>query len=134
MMDGVQVVDTHALVWFLTGDTRLGDDAKAVLVAPDSRLVVPATALAEAYWTIGRGKTPLAADFLKNSLLRDKRFTIAPLTQAVVEKSNELSTISEMHDRQIVATALLLIEQGEPVALLTADRNITASGLVPVIW
>ena len=133
-MDTVQVVDTHALVWFLTGDLRLGNAAKAVLVDPDSRLIIPATALAEAYWTINRGRTTLTADFLKSSLLRDKRFTVVPLTQAVVEKSNSLSVIAEMHDRQIVATALLLIEQGEPVALLTADRNITFSGLVPVVW
>jgi hypothetical protein len=34
---------------------------------------------------------------------------------------------------QIVATTLLLAASGEPATLLTHD-NITASGLVPVVW
>jgi hypothetical protein len=35
---------------------------------------------------------------------------------------------------QIVATALLRAEAGASVALLTRDANITASGLVPIVW
>ncbi|BAZ16639.1 hypothetical protein NIES4071_85170 [Calothrix sp. NIES-4071] len=42
--------------------------------------------------------------------------------------------IGEMHDRQIVATAMVLEQQGEKVALLSCDQNITASGLVTIIW
>jgi hypothetical protein len=39
-----------------------------------------------------------------------------------------------MHDRQIVATALVLQAAGEKVVLLTKDRNITESGVIPVLW
>jgi hypothetical protein len=39
-----------------------------------------------------------------------------------------------MHDRQIVATALVLASKGEIVQLLSCDKNIIASGLVPIIW
>ena len=35
---------------------------------------------------------------------------------------------------QIVATALSLAARGETVALLTRDANITASGLMPIVW
>ncbi|HEY2584759.1 MAG TPA: hypothetical protein VGI81_03215 [Tepidisphaeraceae bacterium] len=45
-----------------------------------------------------------------------------------------VGAITEIHDRQIVATALVLIDRGDSVAILTRDANITASGLVPVIW
>jgi hypothetical protein len=45
-----------------------------------------------------------------------------------------LTSLIEMHDRLIVATALYLARAGESVALLTCDVNITASGLVPIIW
>ena len=45
-----------------------------------------------------------------------------------------LSTINEMHDRQIVATALVLANRGETVQLLSCDKNIIASGLVPIVW
>ncbi len=57
-----------------------------------------------------------------------------PLDWAVIERSNTLTTIGEMHDRQIAASAVLLGEAGESVALLTTDLNITASGVVPIVW
>jgi hypothetical protein len=68
------------------------------------------------------------------ALNADPRFSVVPLDQATVERSIALTTIGEMHDRQIVATALLLVEAGEAVSLLTADRNITASGVIPCVW
>lgn len=42
--------------------------------------------------------------------------------------------ISEMHDRQIVATALVLADRGELVTLITRDENSTFSGLLPILW
>ncbi len=75
------IVDTHALIWYLEGNPRLGANAKTVLDEPTSELVIPL-----------------------------------------------------MHDRQIVATALCLADQGETVAVLSKDRNIQASGLAPIIW
>ena len=59
---------------------------------------------------------------------------MVPFDRNVVERSLGLAAVTELHDRQIVATALLLIDQGESVAILTRDVNITASGLAPVIW
>ena len=48
-------------------------------------------------------------------------------------KTLDCTAIPEMHDRQIVATALLAQEAGVDVAILTKDANITASGLVPCL-
>jgi hypothetical protein len=45
----------------------------------------------------------------------------------VVETSNALAAISEMHDRQIVACALVLINSGEQVS---HDADITDSGVI----
>ena len=42
--------------------------------------------------------------------------------------------INEMHDRQIVATAIVLADGDENVSLLTCDRNITAAGVIPIVW
>ena len=39
-----------------------------------------------------------------------------------------------MHDRQIVATALVIQAQGEQVALLTYDQDITAANLTNIVW
>nr|WP_309697268.1 PIN domain-containing protein [Armatimonas sp.] len=130
------VVDTHALLWFLVGSARLGTNAKAVLEDPSSQLILPATALAEACWIVERGRIPTITSpaLVIAALDADDRFIIAPLDQAVIKKSNTLTTIGEMHDRQIAATATLLIERGESVALLTCDINITASKVVPIVW
>jgi PIN domain nuclease of toxin-antitoxin system len=129
------VVDTHALIWFLEGNSRLGVKAKAVLEDASSSLVMPAIALAEAVWIVERGKTSIpSVTALMNAISADPRVTIVPLDQAVIQQTIGLSPIHEMHDRQIVATALLLQNQGETVSLLTCDQNITASGLVSVLW
>jgi PIN domain nuclease of toxin-antitoxin system len=42
------VLDSHALVWHLEGNPRLGPQAKKVIDDPASNLVLPIIALAEA--------------------------------------------------------------------------------------
>lgn len=42
------VVDTHALIWFLEGNARLGVNARAILADAASELVLPAIALVAA--------------------------------------------------------------------------------------
>ena len=129
------IVDTHALIWFLEGNSRLGLNAKIILSDPDSQLILPAIALAEAAWIIERGRTsiPSSKDLFR-ILKGDPRIVIYPLDEDVIEQSALLSEIGEMHDRQIVATALLVQHQKETVTLLTCDQNITASGLITVAW
>jgi len=129
------VVDTHALIWFIEGNSRLGSNAKTILSNPDSELILPATALAEAVWIVERGKTSIPnANALFTLVETDSRIKVYPLDTDVIESTINLSAINEMHDRQIVATALLLESQSEIVALLTCDQNITASNLVTIIW
>ena len=129
------VVDTHALIWFLEDNPRLGSNAKAILTHATSQLILPAIALAEAVWIVERGKTsiPSVADLL-SAIDADPRVIIYPLDQAVIEQTILFSAIHEMHDRQIVATAIVLQSQGEIITLLTCDKNIEASGLVSIAW
>jgi PIN domain nuclease of toxin-antitoxin system len=129
------VVDTHALVWFVEGNPRLGARAKVVLEDQTSELIVPIIVLAEACWLIEHGRTsiPTIASFLVGADA-DPRVIVVPLDRVVLDKTLSLTAITEMHDRQIVATALLLTEQKQSVAVLTKDTTIRDSGLVPVIW
>ncbi|HEC34066.1 MAG TPA: twitching motility protein PilT, partial [Chloroflexi bacterium] len=46
------VLDTHALIWYLEGNPRLGQDAKRVMDDPRSELVLPVIALAEAAFIV----------------------------------------------------------------------------------
>lgn len=129
------ILDTHALVWFLEGNPRLGIGAKSILENGNSELILPIIALAEACWIIEHGKTsiPNVADFLI-AIDDDPRIQIIPLDRSILDKSLNIGAINEMHDRQIIATALILADNGENVVVLTKDENIKLSGLVSIVW
>jgi PIN domain nuclease of toxin-antitoxin system len=130
-----QIVDTHALVWYLKGNPRLGPGAKTILADPGSELLLPMIALAEACWMVEHGKStiPNVQDLLA-AVDADPRLEITPLNREILDRSLGLVAIDEMHDRQIVASALVLQDKGTAVAILTRDSVIQSSGLVTVIW
>lgn len=129
------VLDTHALIWFLEGNSRLGENAKNILSDPNSGLILPAIALAEAAWIVERGRTSIPSVVeLFNAVNADPRLVIYSLNKRIIQQTLSLLTITEMHDRQIVATVLVLANQEESVTLLTCDQNITESGLVLIVW
>jgi PIN domain nuclease of toxin-antitoxin system len=129
------VLDTHALIWFLEGNARLGLTAREILGDASSELILPAIALAEAVWIVSRGKTSIpSVDALLKVVKQDKRVSIYPLDAEVIEKSVNLTSINEMHDLQIVSTALVVEGQGNQVALLSCDQNICATNLVRIVW
>jgi len=125
------VVDTHALVWSLAGDKRLGAKAKAVMNDPMSKMVLPVIALAEAIDIVRKGRTKIPdVPTLLSDIFADTRFEIEPLTVDILLDSENALAVPEMHDRLITATALSLEKQGFKVAVLTKDPDITASNLV----
>lgn len=128
------IIDTHTLIWFLGNSPRLGSNADLILQDTSSNLVLPATVLAEACWIIERGRVELSIADLLTTIDNDFRIVVKPLDRMIIERSNGLKAIEEMHDRQIVATALVLQDRGETVDVLTKDSNITASGLVSIVW
>lgn len=134
-MPSEYVVDTHALIWFLTGNPRLGRQAHIVLSSATNVLHLPIVALAEACWIVDRGRTAIATvSDLVRAVDADRRISVVPLDRAILDASLGLAAVTEMHDRQIVATALHLTRDGVVPPLLTCDANIASSGVVPVIW
>jgi PIN domain nuclease of toxin-antitoxin system len=129
------VLDAHALIWYIDDNPRLGKEAGRIMDDPSSILYLPISALAEACWVVEKGRCtiPSIADLLAE-IDADPRITTVPLDRAIVELSNTLTAIGEMHDRQITATTLQLRTAGHNVSLLTRDENITTPGLVPVVW
>jgi len=129
------VVDTHALIWYIENNPRLGTDARRVMNDRDSTLFLPIIALAEACWIVehGRCNIPSAADLLAD-VDADPRIVLVPLERETIDLSLTLTVIREMHDRLIVATALQMITLGQAIALLTRDNSLHSSGLVPIVW
>ena len=90
------VVDTHALVWFLEENPRLGARAKTILQNPESALVIPIIVLAEACWMIEHSKTsiPGSGPFL-DAVDADPRVRVLPLDLTVLNKSSSLTSVTE---------------------------------------
>lgn len=129
------IVDTHALIWYLTGDARLGKAAKAVFDDPNSILIIPLIALAEAVFIVEKGKVKIPdVATLLNRVNGDLRFQVMAFDFDILQTSLTLAAIPEMHDRYIVATGLYLQSVGETVEMLTKDNEIIVSKLLPVVW
>ena len=75
------ILDTHALVWYLESNKLLGKQAKAIIDAAESQMVLPLIALAEAAFIIERGRTsiPTVPDLL-SSMFADSRIEIYAIT------------------------------------------------------
>ena len=129
------VVDAHALIWYLEGNPRLGAAAKGRIDAPDSELVLPIIALAEAAWVVERRRSSIpSVGVLLERVQADPRIEVFDLTLELFRKSLTLQVIPELHDRLIVATALQLQSAGHGVTLLTTDAIITAANIVTCVW
>ncbi len=129
------VLDTHALVWYLEGNPRLGNEARSIIDNPTSELILPLIALAEAAFIVERGRTSIpSVDELLDSILADARVDVYPLDWHVFQQTLNATAVPEMHDRQIVATALHLQAVGYTGDVLSKDRTIVNSSLVQVVW
>jgi PIN domain nuclease of toxin-antitoxin system len=129
------VLDTHALIWHLEGNSSLGQEAKRIINDPESDMVLPVIALAEAMFIVEKGRSaiPSVADLLAD-VFNDKRIEIYPLTVGILEESHLLTAVPEIHDRLIVATGVYLRKLGEAIEIVTKDDEITASAILPACW
>ena len=119
------LLDTHAWVWAVLSDRRLGPRARRVLAALD-----------EAAWHLARGRMVLAkenaswADWLRDASSLPS-LEILPLTVEVAIESERFSTRfpTDPADRLIAATARV-----HDLTLLTRDRVMRASPEVKTLW
>ena len=123
------VVDTHALVWFLSRDRRLSHAARAVLRDPDVRLIIPIIVLVEIKYLSHKGRFAQTLDDVLRVINADPRCLVHPVNLAIVHQAPLGLNI---HDGLIVGTAL-----AQPFAVdgvLTCDEMIKTSGLIPAVW
>jgi PIN domain nuclease of toxin-antitoxin system len=132
------VADSHALYFYLFSPRRLSQAAlEALGVAEDTDGVVVSVATIADLWYVdnkagGSPFPPGAFESLRRTLLDpETNLHSEPILTETMEHYDRvpLSVVKDPFDRFILATAAQL-----RLPLVTADRAVSAAGLVEVIW
>jgi len=126
------VTDTHAFIWFLTGDVKIGKEAKNLFLKADNgeiTIVVPSVVLLEALYICERHRVMLKFKKILEKIRNTINYPIYPLDIDVIIECQNLKRLSNLHDRVVVATARLLNAK-----LITKDQEIKKSKLVDTVW
>jgi PIN domain nuclease of toxin-antitoxin system len=130
------VLDTHAVIWYLSGSKHLSPMARRIIEAEEKNgesLFVSAISLVEVIYLAERGRLPSAALRGLGDALKDTAgsLSVAPLDMAVAEAVQQISrsAVPDMPDRIIAATALHLNAE-----LVTRDRRLQAALKNRAVW
>jgi PIN domain nuclease of toxin-antitoxin system len=128
------VVDTHAILWYLSANESLSVRARAAMndALQASAILVPTMSIIEITYLVEKGRIeaaylPAVLEKLKNP---GSGFLDVPMDLDIAQAMSKIprSMVPDLPDRVISATALAL---GLP--LVSADRRIRASG-IETIW
>lgn len=126
------VADTHAFVWFLTEDEKLGKNAREIFLSADKGdtiVIIPSIVLLETLHICEKHKAELLFRNVLEKIRNTFNYPIYPLDLRIISECQDLKQIPELHDRVIVATANLL-----DAKVITKDEEIKKSGIVDSIW
>jgi PIN domain nuclease of toxin-antitoxin system len=104
------LLDTHALVWVMNGNPRLGRAARIAIEAPSNQLFVSAASIWEAATKFRLGKFPEAAILVDRprKVLESLEIDALPISLEHARLAGSLSTEhKDPFDRMLAAQALL---------------------------
>ena len=125
------LLDTHAIVWWATGDERLSRKVRATVADPDTEVFISIASAWEIQIKASLQKITLneTVDALYRDLIIDQQFRMLGIE---LDDMNRLSMLPPHHrdpfDRMLVAQAL-----GRDFELVTKDQVISGYG-VSVLW
>ena len=128
------LLDTHVVIWLADDVTRISKKAEAAIVRArqdGDGLAISAVTLLELAMLSSKGRIQLKISlesFMNNV---EARFLVLPITGRICVQAFDLPTNypKDPVDRIIGATAMV-----EGLALVTADRAIRNSRVLPTIW
>jgi PIN domain nuclease of toxin-antitoxin system len=125
------LLDTHALLWTTNNDSRLGENAAALLEStPASEVAISGMTLLEIAMLASKKRITLGVKVEEYLLEVQTRFTVMPLGAAIACEAMSVSLPEgDPFDRVVVATA-----RHHRLPLVTRDREIQQSGLVEIVW
>ena len=131
----VAIADTHAVIWYLFSDPRLGKAASAFFddaIANGNQVGVSAITIAEMVYLVEKARIPQSAVYDLYAATSDLNAVLryVPLDENIVIKMMEIprQDVPDLPDRIIAASASFY-----GVPLLTRDERIKGLSL-PTIW
>ena len=131
----VVVADTHTILWYLFGDSRLSDAAKKYIDQAANRqdtIGVSSITLAEALYLAEKKRVPsdTLTRLMKTLQVPGGVFVEIPLDSSVIQHMEKVprDQVPELPDRIIAGTALSLT-----VPVISRDRQIRTSS-IQTIW
>lgn len=127
----IAVLDTHAIIWSLSDDKRLGSEARKLIASAETNeLAISDISFLETAILIEKERIRIAG--APESFLRKiaESFCVVPIDPVVAQDAIALPLPqSDPFDRVITATARF-----KRATLITKDGPITVSGLVETCW
>ena len=131
-VEPLYVVDTNALIWYLTNDNKLGKRASAIFDAAErgeTLLIVSAITLDELYFANAKHRWFDDFSATYHALVAAPFFLFAPHFPEDVLAFDQHVAVPEMHDRIIVGLAQRL-----NAPLIASDPEIVNANIVTVEW
>jgi PIN domain nuclease of toxin-antitoxin system len=131
-IESAYVVDTHALIWYLTGHKKLSKQAAQIFAAAErgeTRLIVSAIVIAELYYANQKNKWFPDFSTLYGLIKTKPYYRFLAFRADKVQDFDYDISIPEMHDRIVAGLARRL-----NVPLLTSDPLIIDAKVVRTIW
>jgi len=125
------LLDTHALLWWLDGDKRLGKRARTAIADERTTVLVSAASAWEITTKARLGKLPGAVEVAADvgACLRSQRFDALDITMAHAQRAGALpGAHRDPFDRMLIAQA-----QAENLPLVSNDEIFDRYGVVR-IW
>ena len=125
------LLDTHAFLWFIAGDSKLSATARAAIEDPGNEKLVSAGSLWEIAIKISLGKLTLAEPFgviIPRELARNG-FAILPIQPTHADRISRMP----FHHRDPFDRLLIAQAQEESLELVSLDPQFDAYG-VRRIW
>src|ERR1019366_9740321 len=127
------LLDTHIVIWLAGEPEKLSKRAKEAIreARTQGGLAIAAITLMELAWLAENGR--VATKLSVESFVRQcaSKMTVLPITPEIAARAVSFPDPypKDPQDRLIGATALV-----EGIQLVTHDKQIKKSGMIPIIW